>query len=305
MQRPVSQLAADTAGSGHENPVAFAAECRKFAAHRIRSAYLANLTCLNLPMLCPRRLIQAATILAALACHAGPSAAQVRLTQAYPTSGQVRMTQAYNGLPLDEVLHLEFKGRRFDVPAAYLQPWQTRDYFKPGVLTKVGDLSFSFWMPTREYLTFSRSTIVWYHPTHDPAYANGYVVDVGLVKFDVSKIPGQITPAIGFQNHISVEPDAFAYKDEYGLTRYWDTKRPSAFIHYRHLEGTQPQVKFRCVPQDQTAPNASCSGSVYFEDTDMQFFIAFSILDLPLWREAVTAAHDLIRQWEVKGTSRP
>jgi hypothetical protein len=113
-------------------------------------------------------------------------------------------------------VHLDFKGRRFDVPAAYLQPWQRRDYFKSGVLTKVGDLSFSFWMPTREYLTFNRFTIVWYHPKHDPAYANGYVVDVGLVTFDVSKIPGELTPLDRIRNYVSLDPAAIHYAEEHG-----------------------------------------------------------------------------------------
>jgi hypothetical protein len=47
--------------------------------------------------------------------------------------------------------------------------------------------------------------------------------------------------------------------------------------------------------------NPGCDGFVYFEDANLKFHIAFSTLDLPHWREAVTASRDLIRQWEWKG----
>jgi hypothetical protein len=244
-------------------------------------------------MLYPSHLIKAVVILVALACHANPSSAQVR-------------PQDWHNIPLDEVLHLDFKGRRFDVPAAYLQPWPTRKYFKPGALTKVGDLAFAFWMPTRGYLTFNRLSTPSFHPKHDPAYANGYVVGVDFVKFDVSRIPGELTPLTQIQNKISLDPDAFRYAKEHGLVRYWRENRPNLFVSYRHTEDTQPQINLRCrsLPEDRALPNPSCDGFVYFEDDDIQFHVAFSTVDLAHWRETVTAARDLIQQWEVKGSSK-
>jgi hypothetical protein len=114
---------------------------------------------------------------------------------------------------------------------------------------------------------------------------------------------GNRSPEKRFQNFTSIDGIAsYSFREEeFGLVRFWrhdwPHPQPEPFLHYRHVEGSDPQILLRCTPPDRPSPNPICDGYVYFAADQLSFYLRLSRADVPRWRESVVAVRDLFKSW--------
>jgi len=217
---------------------------------------------------------------------------------------QVRTT-THDGIPLDEPILMRLHGVMLRIPAGYLAPW-------PGLRMRSGvneasRTAFNFWMPSRRYVEISSLSIVGSRPRErgrpSPA-PDAYVV---MVHDFSSRAPNKLdyrSPEKQIRNLMKVpgrESYSFEQQD-FDLVRFWRQDwpyaQPEPFVHFRHVEGSDPQILLRCTAPHRPSPNPVCDGDVYFASDELSFHVVFPRDQVSNWRNSILAVRDLFNSWK-------
>jgi len=216
---------------------------------------------------------------------------------------------ADHGIPIDEPILIQIPGRLLRVPAGYLSHWPTNDMrnrinVRPSV-------EFVFWMPTRRHVESSPISLTSMRPREpgrdEPPSDASLVYARNLRLLPPDKL-GHRSPTWQFGN-LSKNIGPLLFEEEFGLLRFWQKdwphSQPQAFLNYRHIEGSDPQLQLRCTPPHRN-PDGICDGEVYFVADNIIFRLVMLRDNLPRWRENVDAVRDLLNSWTVAdGTAAP
>jgi hypothetical protein len=216
-------------------------------------------------------------------------------------------TTTYDGVPLEEPILVRTRGVLLSIPVGYLAPWPKPD--ARGREIGTDKLNFNFWMPDRRHVEIADPSLVGFRPREpgrSKPNSNAYVVRVRLLQTTELQEPEYLPPEKLFEN--ATRPlglSSYTFSEEpFGLVRFWlrDGHLPRAepFINYRHVDGSDPQLLLRCLPESARVANPSCTGDVYIAADKLAFFLHFSRSDLPYWREIVFAVRDLFDSWRVR-----
>jgi hypothetical protein len=161
-----------------------------------------------------------------------------------------------------------------------------------------------FWVPTlRPVLVKTVPTLITPRPREPgrkPAGPDEFAVIVNSLKFVSADDPDYISPTKQFENHARAsggggETDEFSR--EHGLEAYRLARERIPGRYYRHIPGTDPQVKISCHAEPAKFPNPLCRAYFYFQTESLAFFSAFSQYELVRWREIALGAQELALRW--------
>jgi hypothetical protein len=215
-----------------------------------------------------------------------------------------RRVTTNRGIPFDEIIEVRVRGALLKIPAGYLWP----ELVARGRVNEKAEMGFSFWMPDRRYLEAQPSPSGFrpVEPGRDYPRSSTYVVSVNSLHPVLQDDAGYISPERKFKNFTSIKGnESLSFEEEsFGLVRFWRRDwphpRPEPFTNYRHAEGTDPQILFRCTPPHQlrytSKPN--CVGDVYYAQDSLGFFVYFPREEISHWREIVASVRDLFNAWK-------
>ncbi len=217
--------------------------------------------------------------------------------------------KTFDGVPLDEPILLNVRGVHLRVPAGYLAPWPDQKMRNRVNNYSVG-IRISFWMPERRYVEVNALSYSGSSPKEPsrplPSSSDVYTVTVTPGPRKPEELDYR-SPVKQFHNLTSYPgPASYSFKEEpFGLVRFWQHDwpypQPEAFVNYRHVDGSDPQILFQCTPPKRfPAPRYPlCEGIGYFAADEISFRILFEPKALPRWRESVLAMRELFNSWKV------
>jgi hypothetical protein len=226
-----------------------------------------------------------------------------------PASGQIRTT-TYDGIPLNEPFLIQIRDVILRIPVGYIAPWPTQK--ERGRFDARKSLYFNFWMPDRRYVEVGDLSLVGFRPKErgrgEPP-PDASVVRVNDLKLLKAGELGTRSPEQQVKNFTAYPgPSSYSFtREDFGLVRYWrhdwPYQQPEAFLRYRHVVGSDPQINLHCTPphlaRRSSGPgvNPMCIGFVYIESDELSFQIWFSGTNLSRWREYIFAVRDLFLDW--------
>jgi len=205
------------------------------------------------------------------------------------------------GIPLDELIRIRIGDTQLRVPAGFIAPWPKSKM--RNVLNDWQGISFNFWMPERRYVEINDLSLTNFRPKEsgrDPSSGVPFVVKVRPLRPMKPTELGTLSPELRFKNLTSWPSQAsYSFKEEsFGLVHFWRNDGPEAFIFYKHIDGTDPQILLKCTPFSRTPANPLCDGVVYSAAEELSLNVYFSRGDVGRWRESVEAAIDLFKSWK-------
>lgn len=215
----------------------------------------------------------------------------------------------FDGVPLDEPILVNVGGVQLRVPAGYLVQWPNQK-MRNRMNNYSNGIRISFWMPERRYVEVNALSYSGSSPKEPgrslPPSSDIHTVSVTIEPRKLDESDDR-SPVKQFHNLTSYPgPSSYSLKEEpFGLVRFWQHDwpypKPEAFVNYRHVEGSDPQILFQCTPPNKfpMPQYPLCEGIGYFAADEISFRILFEPKALPRWRENVFAMRELFNAWKV------
>jgi len=184
----------------------------------------------------------------------------------------------------------------FDIPYGYLMIRPSAN--RVNCYSKRSSISFAFWIPDlRPPLSdmWSQPNFRVQEPGRSKPSTDEFVVSVLTAS---PNNPG--APTTMFRNTIGFLAGSYQIRFENGLLHVIPSENLRAFEGYFDLSNNNNQVALDCTPSgEDSPPNPSCKGTIYFHDLGLTLVVLFPKDGLPYWKAIRDGTSTLLDQWSV------